>query len=163
MVEPLTSQELARVCRIFMDLAYPGGPDSIPAGKRPYYDIDADRPIDDVLPPTPVSVGVCRDLSQKIGAQRGYEFRLGSAAYPHLKLRVQLMDFHQREVRVYSVDTHDGFFQAQYHSTEEAEIWHKMVEDNRVLKHRIEEALGVAGYLTSKQLLQLDLLPTKPA
>lgn len=160
-MEPLSSLELACVCRIFMDLAYPGGPDTIPVGKRPYYDINTDGPISDMLPPMPIAVGVCRDLSQKTGGQ-SYEFRLGSVNYPHLKLRVQIVAFHDRPVRVYSVDTHDGFFQAQYHSTEEAEIWRLMVEQNRVLKHQIEEALGCAGYLTSKQLLQLDLLPAKP-
>ncbi len=147
-----------------MDLAYPAGADSIPIGKRPYYAITNDDPLADYLPPAKKSVGVCHELSQKTGGLRGYAFRLGSAAYPHLKLRVQFMTFHEREVRVYSVDTHDGFFDAAQHTAEEIEIWRGKVQNNQALKHDIESALILAGYLTPLQLLQLDLaLPVKPA
>lgn len=156
-LDALTTQELAQACRIFLDLAYPDGPDTIPANKLPYYTIASDRPISDFLLPAPVAVGVCQDLSQKKGGLVGYEFRLGCASYPHLKLRIQVMNFHQREVRVYSVDTHDGFVEVHYHSPDEAEIWRTMVDHNRVLKNRIEEALRLAGMLTPKYLLRLDL------
>src|SRR5579862_7391715 len=107
----ISTQELAGACRIFMALAYPDGPGSIPVSKRAYAEIDLDGSLADYLPPTPRALGVCQDLS-RAGGMLGYEFRLGSAAYPHLKLRIQLVDFHERPVWVYSVNTHDGFFQA---------------------------------------------------
>ncbi len=43
-LDALTTQELAQACRIFLDLAYPDGPDTIPANKLPYYTIANDRP-----------------------------------------------------------------------------------------------------------------------
>ena len=160
-MEALTTPELARACRIFMELAYPGGPDTIPANKRPYFDIAEDRPLGDFLFPA----AVCRDISQQKGGLLGYEFRLGSTHFPHIKLRVQQMDLQQHKVWVYTVDTHDGFHQAtKYLSAEEAEAWRTMVEQNRSLKHRIEENLTLAGYLTPKNLLQIDLpSATKPS
>jgi hypothetical protein len=137
-----------------MERAYPQGIDSMPVAKRPYFQIDAQRPLSDYLPPTKMAVGVCQELSHNPGTARGYSFRLGSATYPHMKLRVQLMDFHGRAVRVYSVDTHDGFVQ---HNPEEAEAWRAMVEENRALKKEIESALEQAGFVTPKHLLELDL------
>jgi hypothetical protein len=111
-VETLAIQDLASACRIFMGLSYPDGPDSIPDTKRPFYNITADGSIADYLPPGVFSVGICQDLSKLKGGIPGYEFRLGSSAHPHLKMRVQLMSFHQREVWVFSVDTHDHVLQS---------------------------------------------------
>ncbi len=162
-MDGLTSQELARACRIFMDLAYPDGPESIPANKRPYYHIDPNQPLEHFVPPAAMAIAVCEDLAHHSDRLHGYAFRLGSAAYPHLKLRIQFMDFHQRAVRVYAVDTHDGVVQTQQHTDEEAAIWRAKIQGNRILKHEVEESLGSTGYLTQKHLLQLDLeTPMKP-
>jgi hypothetical protein len=141
-----------------MDLAYPEGPRTIPEIKVPYYEMTAERSLVEFLPPAPQSVGVTRTLSRNAGGMFGYEFRLGSVSYPHLKMRVQSMDLRDREVWVYSVDTHDGFCQVtQNLSPEDAQKWKTLVEHNRSLKHAIEQALANAGYLTPIALLRIDL------
>jgi hypothetical protein len=162
-VDALTIQHLALACRRFMDLAYPDGPDSIPDAKRLYFQMTPDGALADYLPPGAAAAGICQDLAKLKGGVRGYEFRLGSTIHPHLKLRVQLMNFHERDIWVYSVDTHDRFvIQATKHlSAEHAEQWRLMVEKNGALKHEIEEALAQAGFVTPKGLLRLDL--TGPA
>ena len=155
-MDSLTTPQLANACRIFMDLAYPDA-QSIPPGKRPFREMDADLPLTDYLCPAPVATGVCQDLSKRAGGLVGYEFRLGSARYPHLKLRVQSVDLHERKVCVFSVDTHDGFHRAtQFLDSAEAETWRALVEHNRSLKHQIEEALAAAGFLTPVRLLRID-------
>lgn len=158
-VETLAIQDLASACRIFMGLSYPDGPDSVPDIKRPYYDMTTDSSIADYVPPGAFSVGTCQDLSKLKGGIRGYEFRLGSSAHPHLKLRVQLMIFHQREVWVFSVDTHDHVvLQAVKHlSAEDATAARTLVERNSALKRQIEKALALAGHFTPCSLLKLDL------
>jgi hypothetical protein len=157
-VHVLPIQDLAQACRIFMELAYPEGADTIPANKRPYADLPIDASAADYLPPAPCAVAVCQDLSKLKGGLRGYEFRLGSSAHPHLKLRVQPMDFHDRDVWVFSVDTHDRFLLATPHlDPDEAQKFHDLMESNRQLKHQIEDALALAGFLTPKGMLQIDL------
>lgn len=159
-VNALTTKDLAGACRTFMDLAYPGGPQTIPAFKLPYYEMSPEQSLIEFLPPAPKSVGVTKTLSRN--AVFGYEFRLGSAAYQHLKLRVQSMDLHDREVWVYSVDTHDGIGKLSGTlSPEDAQKWRTLMEQNRALKRDIESALGAAGYLTPIALLRFDL--TAPA
>lgn len=154
----LPLQDLAQACRIFMDLAYPEGPNTIPANRRPYCDIAADASIDDYLPPSRHATTICQDLSKLKGGMHGYEFRLGSAAHPHLKLRIQSMEFHRRDVWIYSVDTHDRFLMAALQiDPAEAQKFRELVEYNRRLKHQIEDALALAGFLTPKGLLQVDL------
>jgi hypothetical protein len=164
-VESLTTRALAEACRVFMAQAYPGGAESIPANKQLYNAISLDRPIEDFLPPATGATCVCQDLSKRSGGLIGYEFRLGSAHYPHLKLRVQLVDCHDQKIWVYSVDTHDGFHRAtQFLNDDEAAAWRDLVERNRTLKHQIEEALGRAGFITPVRLLRIDLTPsTTPA
>lgn len=154
----LRVRDLACACRIFMDLAYPDGAGTIPEPKLPFYDLGPERSLIELLPPAPVSVGVSKTLSRNAGGSFGYEFRLGSASYPHLKLRVQTMDLHDREVWVYSVDTHDGFHRATAAlNPEEAEQWRTLVERNRAAKRAIEQALAHAGFLTPTAVLTVDL------
>lgn len=157
-VDALAIQDLSLACRLFMELAYPDGIHTIPASKRPYANIPSEGSIEDYLPPAKLAVSLCQNLSLLKGGTRGYEFRLGSARHPHLKLRIQLVDFHEQDVWVYSVDTHDRFFHAtQNLSPEDGAAWRTLVEQNRSLKHAIEEALALAGQLTPKGLLQFDL------
>ncbi len=161
-MQALVAQDFAQACRIFMELAYPGGCETVPERLRPYCDIAVESPLEDFNPGAPLSTSVALDLSTLAPGTPGYAFRLGSANYPHLKLRIQIMDFHQRDVWVYSVDTHDRFHRAIEHpDAEEAEAWKQLIEQNRNLKHQIEEALALAGFLTPKSLLTLDL--TAPA
>jgi hypothetical protein len=71
------------------------------------------------------------------------------------------MEVHDREVWVYSVDTHDTFYQAtQNLSPEDAQAWKTITEHNRTFKNRIEQALAKAGYLTPVAILRIDLTPT---
>jgi len=163
-VPTLSTQDLAQACRIFLSIAYPDGLHSIPAAKQPYYEIPADALVVDYLPPSKNAIGLCQDLSKTKAGIPGYEFRLGSMSFPHLKLRIQNMEFHHTEIWVYSVDTHDHFHHASQHLTaEEAEVWQRITEQNRTLKHQIEGALAAGGYLTPKNLLKLDLTsPTSP-
>ena len=123
-MDSLTTKALGDACRVFMTLAYPGGTTMIPANKKTYFEMSLDRPIEDFLPPASCAMPVCQDLSKRTGGLIGYEFRLGSIHYPHLKLRVQLIDCHAQKLWVYSVDTHDGFHKAtQFLNDEEAAAW----------------------------------------
>ena len=160
----LTTQNLAKACRIFLDLAYPDGADTIPNNKRAYYEICTDSPLHDFVPPAKAALTVCQELPRRHDAPHGYAFRLGSAAYPHLKLCIQHVPFHDHAVWVYSVDTHDGGPQlAKLVSSADAEQWRSMLAQNRELKQEIESALTVAGFITPNNLLQLDLAaPASP-
>ncbi len=157
-MKPLTSEQLGRACRLFMDLAYPGGLETISPKKQPYYQIPADANVEDYLPPAPVAAGVC----QKKDDKPAYEFRLGSIHFPHMKLRVHQVEYRGNPVWVYSVDTHDAFSRSNYSPPDDhpdAAAWRGLQEKNAVLKARIEEALEGAGYLTFKGLLRLGLPP----
>jgi hypothetical protein len=157
-VTSLTIQDLARACRIFMEAAYPEGIDTIPANKRPYYDIDLHRSVNDYLLPAAIAAGVCQSLPPQNNGLQGHELRLGSAKYPHMKLRIQAVEFRSRTVWVYSVNTHDGFQQVtRYLSAVEAEAWRCLVEHNRNLKSQIENAFKAAKLLTPMHILELGL------
>jgi len=161
----LTSEQLGCACRLFMDLAYPDGPAVIPPKKRPYHQIPPDAPLADYLPPGPLAASVCADLSARKQGQRGYEFRLGSTHFPHLKLRVQEVTHRGQSLWVYSVDTHDAFPRCNDSPPDghpDAAAWRILQEKNATLKARIEEALEAAGYITFKSLLRMGL-PADPS
>ena len=159
-VQIFSTQDLAQACRIFLNLAYRADSEPIPPAKQAYRTIPADALVESYLPPAPIAVGICQDMSKLKSAIPGYDFRLGSSHFPHLKLRIQKMDFHQREVWVYSVETHDHFHQAIPHQNAgEAERWRNIVERNRALKKEIEDAFSKADLLTPRMLLRLDLTP----
>ncbi|MBI3822952.1 MAG: hypothetical protein HY289_09790 [Planctomycetes bacterium] len=154
----LSTNDFAQACRLFMELAYADAPDLIPENKRPYCDIPSDGSMADYLPPAPLAAGICQDLSKGKSGVPGYEFRLGSSGHAHLKLRIQQMPLHGRDIWVYSVDTHDRFFQATKHlNPDEGAAWRTMTEKNSRLKHQIEEALALAGFTTPISLLKVDL------
>jgi hypothetical protein len=160
MMPELTTAQLGQACRLFMDLAYPGGPATIPVKKRLYYTIDPERPLRDFLPPAPEAAGIVQELSTRKDGPRGYEFRLGSAHFPHMKLRIQRMEQHGEQVLVFTVDTHDAFSR---HCVQppcdhpDAPQWLALQDTNRQLKDRIEDELEQAGFLTFKSLLRGDL------
>jgi hypothetical protein len=143
-----------------MDQAYPAGPASIPPKKRAYYEMNGDRPLRDYLPPSPQAACIAQDLSTRKDGPRGYEFRLGSAKFPHLKLRVQLMDHRDEKVWLFSVDTHDAFSRHCVQPPQDhpdAQQWLALQDANRQLKERIEDEFEQAGLLTFKSLLRVDL------
>jgi hypothetical protein len=155
----LTSEQLGRACRLFMELAYPEGECMIPPKKRPYFHLAADAQLADYLPPAPSAAGIAQNVTVKEG-QRGYEFRLGSAHFPHLKLRVHSVEHRGKTLWVYAVDTHDAFSRNNYSPPDDhpdAAAWRTLQEKNATLKALIEVALEAAGYMTFKRLLRMDL------
>jgi hypothetical protein len=142
----LTTALLARACRIFLERAYPQGPDTIPPPKKHFFALDMAQPVESVLVPP-----VCQPLLRRDGALRGYTLRLGSALHPHCKLQIVDHD----EGCVFSVDTHDGFFIDPTHP--EAARWRTFQETNRRLKEEIERAWEEAGLLTFNALLRREL------
>jgi len=151
----LNTALLGQACLIFRELAYPDGPTTIPLKKRAYYSMDAARPLADYLPPSPVAGGIAQELSTRKDGPRGYEFRLGSCHFPHLKLRVQLMEHAGSSVWVFTVDTHDAFSPPA--GDPRAAEWLALKEMNRLLKDQIENELDQAGFETFKSLLRGDL------
>lgn len=152
----LTTDQLSRACRIFLSLAYPGGPDAIPPKKRCYWDVSADQPLDTLLPPSPSAAGICQVVKGERDCVRGYSFRLGSVVFPHLKL--QVVDYNDGALQVFQVDTHDAFprhlIDPQHPDSE------RLIETqkaNRQLKEQIERAWEQAGLWTFTSLLRLGL------
>jgi hypothetical protein len=158
-LETLSIHDLASACRTFMAISYPGGAESIPDAKRPYFTMTDECNVADFLPPGRLAVGICQDLSKAKGGVPGFEFRLGSAGHPHLKLRVELVNLHEHDVWVYSVDTHDRFaLQAVKNlSPQEAETWRALLEKNSALKKQIEAAFADGGLFTPTSILKVDL------
>jgi hypothetical protein len=130
-----------------MALAYPEGEPSIPAAKRAYLRIQAESAFDLLL-----QAPVCQLLPRPEGGIRGYAFRLGSNAFPHLKL--QVVGQGDREL-VFSVDTHDQVRVDPRHP--DAFAWADLQAANRKLKEEIERAWEAAGLLTFNALLRREL------
>ncbi len=158
-MQPYTQQQLARVCRLFMEHAYADAFDKIPPKKRTYLDLPEDGELADFLPPSPAAAGIVEDMAKRKEGPVGYELRLGCAHFPHLKLRIQHMDDHGQEAWVHMVDTHDAFFSkfAQDTTHPEAGQCRRIAELNGKLKRTIEHALDQAGILTSNALLRKGL------
>jgi len=153
---PLAMPQFARACRAFLRLAYPEGPDSIPERKRVYFDLPGDLPAADFLPPAPVAEGVGQIISGP-GGIRGYSLRLGSATFPHLKLKLQLIDYNNGTGGVYMVDTHDAFSRESPQPPADhpdAAGWQALQAANRELKSKIEKALEEQGLMTLHGLLR---------
>ncbi len=155
----VTTAMLARACRTFMELAYPGGPACIPEKKRLYYDLPVERPVEEFLPPA-AAAEICQAIPAEGGGLRGWAFRLGSAQFPHLKLKMQKIDYNHGTVWVFMVDTHDAYSKNSArppadHPDEAA--WTALQTANRQLKEQIERALEAAGLTTFPSLLRRDL------
>jgi len=151
----LPAETLGRACRVFFRLAYPGGPDAIPASKRCYLSIPDDALVTDYFPPADKAVGIANEVKEADGAVHAMELRLGSAHFPHLKLRVEKMAHRHVARWVFMVDTHDKFPRLDLGAEEEA--WRQLQQANRELKVRIETALEEAGLMTPNKLLRDDL------
>ncbi len=143
----LCPTKLAQACRIFLTLAYPDGEPSIPSAKRAYLRIPAEPGLELLLTPP-----VCQHLPRPEGGIRGYAFRLGSNAFPHLKL--QVVEQSKRDL-VFSVDTHDQVRVDPSHP--DAPAWAQLQCVNRRLYEEIERAWEAAGLLTFNALLRREL------
>lgn len=156
----LTTQLVGRACRLFMDLAYPGGPETMPPAKRIYHDLPDGEPMSKFLPPAPAAVGVCQVVPPGETCRVGYAFRLGSAHFPNLKLSILLVEEGHDSTWVYMVDTHDAFSQLRFHPPTDhpdAAAWLALQATNRRLKEQIETALEDAGFVTFAALLKREL------
>src|SRR5438132_933428 len=100
-MQELTTALLAKACRIFMGLAYPDGPTSIPEKKRLYYEIPLDQPVAAFLPPAACALGLCQESRSESGMLCGYALRLGSSGFPHLKMRLQLVNLNNHPIWVF--------------------------------------------------------------
>jgi hypothetical protein len=151
----LSTPLLAPACRIFMDLAYPDGPPSIPEHKLPYCHIPEGARTDDYLCPAPRAQGICQKLADDC-----YTFRLGSKRYANLKMKVQCVVEGGVCHCVFAVDTHDAF--SKEHTQPPADhpdaaAWLELQSVNRALKEKIESAWDAAGILTHNGLLRAEL------
>jgi hypothetical protein len=150
MLKPkLVTADLARACRLFLHLAYPGGHSTIPVQKRAFLDLACPQEAEPLLVPP-----VCEALRSTEGCPRGYAIRLGSAVYPHLKLRAV---YHEAGAAwIFSVDTHDATCRLSADHPDAA-AWAEVQAANRRLKEQVERAWETEGLLTPNGLLRLDL------
>jgi hypothetical protein len=155
-MQGLTTDVLARACHAFMSLAYPGGPDTIPEERKTYYDLPRDRPVEDFLRDLPEAKRLCQSLTAEGGGCRGYALRLGSAHFPHLKLKLQLIDYDHSTIWVFMVDTHDKALSVSSDHPDFQGI-QALKAANLKLKERIEKALEREGLMTFPGLLRNDL------
>jgi hypothetical protein len=144
----LSATLLGHACRIFLALAYPGGPETIPAAKRAFLHLEADQSLEPLLVPP-----LCEVLRTPTGNLRGYAIRLGSLTYPHVKLQVVSQE--EGATFVFTVDTHDTLHLDPGHP--DAAAWAKLRVANRELKEQIERAWEAAGVLTFNGLLRREL------
>lgn len=159
-MQSLTTPLLCKACRIFLTQAYPEGPESIPKAKRFYFDLPVDQDVAAFLPPAACAAGICQELRRPDGQPHGYALRLGSTAFPHLKLLLQRIDHNGEEVWVCMVDTHDAFSrQSRVPPPDhpEAVRWLELQSNNRNLKQAIETAFEEHGLMTLNSLLREGL------
>lgn len=143
----LTPDLLRRACRVFLDLAYPEGPATIPRARAAFLELDDAQSLDAVLLPP-----LCQELVNNERV-RGYAIRLGGAHYPHLKLQVVNCD--HSDIWVFAVDTHDGVRLDRSHP--DAGPCAQIQAVNRRLKEDIERAWEAEGLLTFNALLRRGL------
>ncbi|MFO0964682.1 MAG: hypothetical protein U0793_03720 [Gemmataceae bacterium] len=135
-----------------MTQAYPQGEATIPPRKLPYFAIGSAADLREFLPPADRATGIAREVTGPTGELSGYEFRLGSAHFPHLKLRVQWVDNQNGSGWIFMVDTHDHFPRLDAGADEAA--WRQVQQINRQLKEAIEKAFEEAGITTLNKLLR---------
>jgi hypothetical protein len=149
---PFDTPLLGLACRIFLDAAYAEGPQCVPPAVASYADLPAQGPPEGWCD----SDGVYHALPP--GA---FTLRLGSTAYPHLKLRVQKVETPRGSASLFAVDTHDSFSSDACQPPAghpEAMAWQALQEANRALKEKIEAAWEAAGLLTLNGLLREGLV-----
>lgn len=155
----LTTDLIGRACKVFLPLAYPDGDAAIPAKKRCFLCLPADADFFAQLAATP-AIGECCQVVRRQDRVQALLIRLGSRHYPHLKMKVQLLDHEQGDLWLFSVDTHDAFSKTAFlppRDHPEAAAWMLLQTQNAAIKERIEAALEQAGLETFNSLLRRDL------
>jgi hypothetical protein len=147
-MKELPTPLLGQACRTFLALAYPEGEGSIPAPKKSFGHIAPDQALDTVL-----VAPICQTLHTDTGQCRGYALRLGSIAYPHLKLQVV---WHEKSASwVFAVDTHDNLQLDPGHP--DADRLARLQAANGRLKEQIERAWEAEDLTTFNALLRREL------
>lgn len=159
-MQPLPTDLLSEACKIFLSLAYPADEASIPPNRHGYLQWPPAQDLNDPQVQAQLPRGTFQFVKDEAGAVRGYALRLGCAAFPHLKMKVQEV-FHQGQpVWVFSVDTHDAFSRDNARPPADhpdAPAWMKMQQANAELKQQIERAWAADNILTFNGLLRRDL------
>ena len=147
----LPTQLLKHACKLYLDCAYPDGPETIPDFAREFSCIPDDMNVSEYLPCLPRAQGHVRQLE---GAHPGYSVRLGCSVFPYLRLTFQQIECEGVANWLCAVDTHDS-----WHHPEHADAagWLAVQSANRALKERIETAWDEAGILTHNRLLRREL------
>jgi hypothetical protein len=161
----LTTDLMSRACRVFLPLAYAGNDGGIPLKKRCLLNLPPDQSMIAHLA-TDAAVSDCCQVLREDGKLRALWLRLGCRHYPHLKLKVQLLDHEQGDVWLLSVDTHDSFSKNCFlppPGHPDAETWMQLQAQNAALKVRIEQAWDQAGLATFNSLLRRDLDQRRPS
>ena len=143
---------LSQACRIFLEHAYPRGPETIPLARRVYWNIPIDAEVDGYLDSDSLGRGICERVAKQ---HPGFSFRLGCDGFPFLKLTIQSVDGADW---LCGVDTHDGWHHPEL---PDAASWLAIQSANRELKSRIERAFEAVGFLTHNGLLRRDLAANK--
>jgi hypothetical protein len=158
-MQQLTTDLITQACRVFLALAYPGGETDIPAKKRCVLAMPPGQNLLDHLA-NDVAVNECCTVARRDGKVRAIWLRLGCNHYPHLKLKIQLLEHKQGDIWLFGVDSHDKF-SANYFvpppGHPEADAWMKLQAQNRMLKERIETAWEQAGVATFNSQMRRDL------
>lgn len=145
----LTAGLLGRACQIFLAYAYPDG--AIPESRRAFLNLLPDDPLEPLLEPP-----LCQRLyGTPAGATelRGYALRLGSSAFPHVKLKIV---WHYETSRwFFAVDTHDAIHLTP--GDPDHQRFKELQGKNRRLKQQIERAWEQAGVLTFNASLRQEL------
>jgi hypothetical protein len=159
-MQELTTDLLTPACRLFLALAYPGGEATVPEPRRAFLALPPGEVVADWLQ----NVGAPRTLCQPVrgadGALLGYALRLGSATFPHLKLKAQWVGQGDAGAWVFAVDTHDAFFHEHRRPPPDhpdAAEWVRLQVANQQLKERIERAWEREGLCTFNSLLRSEL------
>jgi hypothetical protein len=154
-MSPFDTPLLGLACRIFLGAAYADGLACAPAAVVRYADLPAEGAPEGAPEAWCETDGVYHPLPQG-----GFTLRLGSTAYPHLKLRVHKLETPQGSLALYAVDTHDSFSSETSQAPAghpDAMAWQALQETNRALKEKIEAAWEAAGLLTLNGLLRQAL------
>jgi hypothetical protein len=162
----LTTDLIRQACSIFLPLAYPGGDGAVPAKKQGLLNLPRGLDLLDHLSADAATRDCCQLVFGKTGSVRAVLFRLGCTHYPHLKLKVQLVDHDQGAVWLVGVDTHDAYSPTSFlppPGHPDVAAWATLQAANAALKERIEAAWDQAGLTTFNGLLRRDLNKPPPS
>jgi len=145
----ITVEMVREAARVFLDRAYPGG--AVPETVSERLDCLSGPDLPAVLRSESVEVEEGCD-----GPSGRYAFRLGSRAYPHVRLVLERCS--GCDEFIFSVDTHDRHFLFGPEVSAETRHRFEAVQDqNRSLKADIERAWTEAGLPTFERFIRDSL------